>query len=462
MQFKPGLSLNILFIFFFPVLTFSQGYYNEENFGNRSILLSGNVTGSVDDLGLTYYNPARLAIIEEPVFSINAKAYQYSSLKLKNVFGKNSKLSDAAFEGIPSMIAGTYSVKKWPKHKFAYAFLSKKRAKLGFNLSREFDPVEGELGTKRLSGDFDFENSETDEWFGGSWAMKLRDNLSIGVSGFASVYNLKGLYDLRFAAEGEPFGVDVYNNQIKMGQNSYGLFWKVGLAWTFKSFDLGLNVDFPYLEVIGNGKFRYQNYLSGTDPENGDFQYYNFKDLNSSRRTPLGISLGVGLPLGNNTFHFKADWHAGVPEYNRLVIPTPEDTEEFIFKESLRSVVNFGLGAEIYLNDKLNVYASVSTDFSPIKASANIFDFINRERDSKFDSNFMHYGLGINVQLEKMKLILGGTYSNASGKFGDPVDIPLSVEDPGSSNDSSRISVNRYRFILGLEIPIFGYDLELK
>jgi hypothetical protein len=61
-----------------------------------------------------------------------------------------------------------------------------------------------------------------------------------------------------------------------------------------------------------------------------------------------------------------------------------------------------------------------------------------------------------------MKLILGGTYSNASGKFGDPVDIPLSVEDPGSSNDSSRISVNRYRFILGLEIPIFGYDLELK
>ena len=59
-----------IFIFFFCFIfsVNAQTNYKYENFGNRSILLNGNVTGSVDDLGATYYNPARLALVEDPVF----------------------------------------------------------------------------------------------------------------------------------------------------------------------------------------------------------------------------------------------------------------------------------------------------------------------------------------------------------------------------------------------------------
>ena len=63
---------------------FSQENYRIESFGNRSILLSGNITGSVEDLGLTYYNPARLALLKTPTFSINAKAYEFNLITLKN------------------------------------------------------------------------------------------------------------------------------------------------------------------------------------------------------------------------------------------------------------------------------------------------------------------------------------------------------------------------------------------
>lgn len=106
---KNRFALVILLILV-PAVLMAQGYYNQENFGNRSLLLSGTVTGSVDDLGLTYYNPARIALIEDPIFSINAKAYQFSTLSLNNVFGVDSKLSDSKFEGVPSLLAGTFKL----------------------------------------------------------------------------------------------------------------------------------------------------------------------------------------------------------------------------------------------------------------------------------------------------------------------------------------------------------------
>jgi len=450
-----------------PLLLRGQGYYNQENFGNRSILLSGNVTGSVDDLGLTYYNPARIALIENPVFSINAKAFQVKSAKIENVFGRNNKLSDSRFEGVPSLIAGTFKIEKWENHHFAYAFLSKQRTRLNLNFAKEFDEddIADDLeDINRFAGDFKLDNKETDEWFGISWGTKLRDNLSIGVSTFVSIYNYAAVYDLRFASKDETSGVNLYNNEINFGQSSYGVFLKLGLAWKLEKVDLGLNVDFPYLEVFNDGRFRYQQFLSGVDPEDEDFKYYDFENLETKRKEPLGISFGMGIPIKKHKLHFKADWHAGLAEYNRIIIPAVEDSgENFAFKEELRSVINFGLGAEFYLNEGLNLYGSISTDFSPIESSANIFDLVEGDdRDANFDADYMHYGLGLNIKLKKVKLVVGTTYSTGSGDFTEPIEFPNPDVEVPINDDLSRVTVTRWRFILGLEIPIFGYDLELK
>ncbi len=462
----------VIFLLFYTILfnhlgLVGQGYYNQENFGNRSILLSGNVTGSVDDLGLTYYNPARIALVEAPVFSINAQAYQISSAKVENAFGNDDKLSDSRFEGVPSLVAGTFEIEKWKNHHFAYAFLSKKRSRLNLNLSKELD-ADGVIGDieeiDRFVADFKLDNKETDEWFGISWGTKLRDNLSIGVSTFVSIYNYGVVYDLRFAAEDDVFGVDLFNNEIKIGQSSYGVFWKVGLAWKLEKLDLGLNVDLPYLEVLGDGSFRYQRFLSGVEPENEDFQYYDFEDLETTRKEPLGISIGLGLPIKKHKLHFKADWHAGLSEYDRIVIPAvEEDGVSFALKEELRSVINFGIGAEIYLNEGLNLYGSFSTDFSPIISSANIFDLVGDEdKEANFDADYMHYGFGFNIKLKKVKLVVGTTRSTASGNFSEPIRYPNPGVELPVNDDYSRIKVIRWRFIIGLEIPIFGYDLEVK
>ncbi len=458
-----------LFVFFIPCLIQSQGNYNNENFGNRSLLLGGNVTGSVNDLGLTYYNPARIALIENPVFSINAKAYQLSSIRLKNVFGRDDKLSDSQFEGVPSLVSGTYKIEKWEKHHFAYAFISRQRSSAGVNISRELDVEnlnDGTIDFDRLVGNLQLNSKERDEWFGGTWGMKISENFGIGISSFVSVYNFSTFYDLRLSSLDRSQNVDFFNNEINLSQNSYGMFWKLGLAWKLSKFDLGLNIDFPYLEIIKNGKFRYQRFLSGTLDGSDEFAYYNFKDIQSNRKEPLGISVGAGVPLGKNILHLKADWHGNLSAYNRLVIPDAEDGREgFSFEESLRSVINFGAGAEIYINDGMSLYASFSTDFSPVEASANIFDIIHdggKDADANFDADYFHYGFGLEIKLNKVELILGTTYSSASGDFAEPIDFPFEgIETPGSQ-DPSRIIVSRWRFIVGLEIPIFGYELEFK
>jgi hypothetical protein len=461
------------FLLLLPFLTRAQGYYNQENFGNKSLLLSGNVTGSVDDLGLTYYNPARIALIEEPVFSINAKAYQLSSLSLKNVFGSNNRVSDSKFEGVPSLLAGTFKIDKWEKHHFAYAFLSKLRNQLDIQVRRETTEggvVDEDEDLERLASALNLNNKETDEWFGMSWGMKIRDNLSVGASAFVSVYNFRGKYDFRLSTLDQVGDVNIYDNVFNFGQTSYGMFWKVGLAWKLKNLDLGLNIDLPYLEVIKSGKFNYSEYLSGFGEGDDIYEFIDFRSLDSKRKEPFAISFGAGIPWKKNTIHLKADWHGAISEYDRLVIPVIDDgtgePREFRFREELKSVINFGLGLEFFLNDKMNLFASFSTDFSPIETNATIFDLIgDSERDTNIDeADFMHYGLGLDFKFKRVNITVGTTYSSAKDLFETPVDFP----DPGKpdpppvNEDPSEIKLTRWRFIVGLEFPIFGYEVNFK
>lgn len=455
-------------LFFIVLESTGQGYYNQENFGNRSILLNGNVTGSVDDLGMTYYNPARLAIVPDPGFTINAKAYQLSSLNIKNVFGNDNSLSDSQFRGVPSLLAGTFNIKKWEKHHFAYAFLSRYRDNLNINTTRELsadelpDIIEG---VDRFVSSLRLNNSRRDEWFGASWGTKIKDNLSIGVSAFISVFNVNSRYDLRYATLEDEGNTNFYNNVVSFGQSSYGMFWKLGLAWELEKFDFGLNVDFPYLSVVNNGNFVSQEFLAGLGEGRDIFEYAKYEDLKAQRKEPLGISLGAGIPLGRSRLHAKVDWHAGVGEYERLSIPQEDDMEEegFTFTEELKSVINFGLGAEIYLNEKLNFYASFGTDFSPIVTNANIFDLVGTEpEDTNITADYFHYAFGLDFKFKRSHLTLGTTYSTASSVFKRPVEFPDPDAQFPVNDDPAEIIFNRWRFIVGLEFPLFGYNVDFK
>ncbi|MEP1799492.1 MAG: hypothetical protein ABJJ25_17355, partial [Eudoraea sp.] len=82
---KKNLQFLLLIYFLFLVIEgkTQEGNYKFENYGNQTVLLNGNVTGSANDLGLTFYNPARLALLDKPSFVIAGKAYEWSKYSFK-------------------------------------------------------------------------------------------------------------------------------------------------------------------------------------------------------------------------------------------------------------------------------------------------------------------------------------------------------------------------------------------
>jgi len=169
-----------------------SGNHWTEQFGNRSMLLSGAVIGSVSDLGLVFYNPARLALVEKPAFVVTAKGYQWDRFKLENGLGEGLDLKDTNFGGAPTLAAGAFSLPFLEGHKFAYAFLTRRRddTDVFLRTERYGDVLQGFPGEEFFSGTVDILTTMKEDWMGLSWAHTLGGGRwSVGLSSF--YYNLK-------------------------------------------------------------------------------------------------------------------------------------------------------------------------------------------------------------------------------------------------------------------------------
>ena len=435
-----------------------QGNYKFNNFGNRSILLSGNVTGSVTDIGLTFYNPSRLTEVENTGFAFNARAYQLSSVKISNIFVDESNISSTNFSGVPSMAGGTF---KLFGTRFAYSFISKNRIdnNLGYSsdiLTDKILEIYPEAEAYRVSTNLRSKIKE--DWFGLTWAKAINDDLSLGISLFGSTYDYNGGSNIDHTIQATDNNVAFYQNTIGFSQKSYGLFVKVGANYNFTNFDLGLNVNLPYLEVDSDGRFNYNKVISGTGEDLDQFYTYGYTNLAASRREPLGVSLGAGIPIGKGKLHLNIDYINGLSGYNRLVIPSidigEDDLTPVVFSEERRDVFNFGAGIEIYINDRFKSFASFTTDNNAFVKSANIFDLSSDDsREVNIGEDFIHYSIGLDLKLNFASVIFGVTYTNSNTEFINPLDLLPTGIDP-NDNSIATIDYSRWQFVVGLEIPV--------
>ena len=106
----------------------------------------------------------------------------FNQITLKNTVEVKDKLSSSRFNGVPSMIAGTFKIKSLKDHYFAYSVITKVRSNISLNYLT--DLVSGDiLGS--IEGDEDFvakvnlNDALKDEWFGLTWSKALSEKLKL-------------------------------------------------------------------------------------------------------------------------------------------------------------------------------------------------------------------------------------------------------------------------------------------
>lgn len=435
-----------------------QGNYKFNNFGNKSILLSGNVTGSVEDLGVVYYNPSRLTLIENTGFAFNAKAFQINSTKLSNIAGEESKVSNTDFDGIPAMAGGTFNLFN---ERFAYSFISKSRINLDLKYSTttpqrkiidNFPDLEAYKANVNLLTKID------DDWIGLTWARKINEKLSVGASIFGSIYQYEGQAHLNYTLQSVDNSVASFQYNTGFSQDSYGLFVKIGGNYQLEKVDLGININLPYIEVFKKASFEYNTVIAGISDEYDQFYDYYLTQLNSKRKEPFGVSLGAGVPIGKSKLHFNIDYISGISEYSRIGIPDidigNDQPKSVLFNETRKNVFNYGAGAELFMNENFTAYLGISSDFTAYGSNANIFDLSSREpKEINFGEDFFHFSGGVNWDLNWASFVLGTTYTSGSSTFENPLFVPNNGTDV-IETETSRIDYNRWQFVIGVEVPL--------
>jgi len=450
---------NLLLLFFCVALPgyAQQGNYKFNNFGNRSILLAGNVTGSVSDLGLTYYNPSFLADSKNMGFSLNAKAYQLVTLKLDNVLDENTQVSNTSFNGASTMAGGIFNLFGT---RFAYSYLTRSNDNTDIKYDRNYldeDILSLFPNAEKHNAKLGLNSKLKDDWAGLAWAYKLTEQLGVGISAFTSIYDYRGKSTIDHTVKSADNEVAFLQNIISFKQRSYGLFIKVGANYHFPEFDLGVNINLPYIEVYQNGKFNYLEVVAGVDPQYDKFVDNELDDIKAKRKEPLGISVGAGIPVKKNKLHINVDYVTGLSKYHRLLVPDIDTGNETVtpvnFDEERKAVVNFGIGLEVYLSKQLKGYGGFSTDFSAFKNSANIIDLAAEEnKQITIGEDFYHLSLGTDWKLNWASIILGFTYTRSSASFASP--YRLNAEGFEIANDlDARVRYSRWQCVVGLEIP---------
>ncbi|MCO6357958.1 hypothetical protein [Roseivirga pacifica] len=465
-------------VFCLKSLSAQDGHYWSEQYGNRSLLLAGAVVGSVEDLGAAFYNPSRLALIDNPSFLLSAKVYEFQSLKIEDALGSGDIIKNDEFSSSPALAAGSFRLPFAEGHHFSYAFLTRYQSDINIFYRTEItrDIFDEYPGQELLIGTLDWTKRLREEWFGGAWSYSPKKNFGIGVSLFYAQRKQSNSLNVRMNALSQSNeGADYYND-VNMSYAAKGLITKIGASWVKGRTSYGITITPPRLRLGGKGSFRYEEFMNGVD-NSGDFVDDDVfisnsqSDLDAAYNSSLSIAVGAGVKLGQREqhgVHFSAEWFSKLGAY-QIMDPAPFVGQSTgleinaVLYDELKSVVNFGIGGELYFSEHFNTYVGFSTDFLAQYDNEST-SILNEEvyNGSFLRSNLFHFSFGGVLDTSIADITFGLLYTGSSEELSRPINIP---DNPGetffNSDETFMVDYTRVRFVFGFTFP-FAEDVEQK
>lgn len=460
------LSLLSVLVLLFLSSHGQNGHHWTQQFGASSMFLGGSVIGGVNDLGAVYYNPGRLSQIDEQIVVYTGNVYEINTFKVKDLVGKKG-YSSSEFRGVPNLTAGTFRVPFLKKHTFAWAVLIKNNSdiKIGIkdNLYGEIFPLSP--GNDYFNASLNVLTNLKNTWSCLSWSYPLSERLSVGVTSvYSHITSERGVI-LDMAALDETSNQAAsynYNNSYKFSYD--GLLWKAGVSYRYTRGTIGLTVLTPILKIGGKGEYNYENYASGLNhfSDKPDiFGYSDQTDLKVRYSSPLAIGVGISHRIKKNTVHAGAEWYSQVAGYNIMdpadfVIQSTGEVMTSNLADEQRSIINFGIGVELYLSEKLRSFASFYTDYNSLRKEVDSSTALL----TAIHSDYFHVGGGFLLSLKDFSLSLGLTHSGTNSKLSRPLNFP-SVEPVESSENNTSVDWDRWRVMFSLSIPLLK-DFQRK
>jgi hypothetical protein len=453
-------------LFFAANLHSQDSHYWTQQYGTRSMLLSGSVIGGVEDLGAVYYNPARLSVITGTAFLLSANVYELSTVKIDDIFGNSKNSSTTTFRGVPTLAAGSFKIKWLPKHFFAYALLTRQNS--DFNLAYQNEVHQDALptvpGDEYFSGAINIQSSGSQQWTSVSWAYPINKKFSVGVTTNFSINKQSKGNTIGLQALSENNEVAMYRYIRNYNYSQNGFLWKIGASADLRNWLLGLTITTPLVSIGGNGSYRFEEYYSpipGSTTVPPTYSTTNQTGLALKYKSPLSIGFGVSRNIGKNKIHFSTEWFNSVSKYNMMSAAVTlsqsnsSDTLRFNLTDNEKSVLNAGIGAEFFINKKISGFASFSTDFSSI--GDNLTRFVERKpeaSDGTWSSDFYHIGGGFVLNLNGADITLGVTHTGADLTLPRPINFPDNSQQPiFNPNDIANARWDRWRFVFSFSFP---------
>ncbi len=437
------------------------------------MLLSGSVIGGVSDLGLVYYNPARLSQVANPAFLISADVYELNRIQINDAFGRDADAKQQDFGGVPSMAAGTFSIPFLKKHHFGWAILIRHNYTLSPGYKKEvYDNVIDYFpGNEYFGADVHMNIKIKEEWTGVTWSYPVNERISIGASGYYTHSDIGKGSKIDLQAMSDDKQVAVYRFAKDYSGSVDGLLFKAGISWQQEKFIAGLTLTTPVLVLRSGSGYRHELYFSSIADyiENDEVYLSNSqKDLPTKYRTPLSLGGGITYHIGKSNVHFSTEWFSRVNRYslfsaNEYYSQSHGDTLNFKLMNELRSILNAGIGIEYFLSEKISAHGSFSTDFSALAESNYSFFEQNAESTAGgFRSDYYHLGGGFVLTLKGAEITLGCTYTGAGLQIPRIFDFPEEGDDEiFEADEYTTLQWQRWRFVFSFSMPCLK-DVEAR
>ncbi len=445
-----------------PFIIAQDGHHWTQQFGESSMFLGSSVIGGVSDLGAVYYNPGRITQLEGQVFVFSGNAYEINTLKINDLLG-DSGYSTQKFKGVPTITAGTFNLKFMKKSSFAWAVLVMNDTDLDINLKSEshddvFPDIEGE---EYFSSSLNTINKLRNTWSCLTWSYPVNKRLGVGITAVYSHISKNKNSSIDMAALAENTGsTAVYNYQKGYDFTFDGLLCKLGMAYKYNNGIIGLTVLTPVVKILGSGSYSTKIYTAGLSEFKNQSDVYGYNeqsDIDAFYRSPWAIGFGMSYKYKRNTFHFGLEWYSRVGSYTVL---NPEDYEiqssgeqkSYIVVDEQNSILNYGLGFEVYFSEKVQSYFSFGTDYCSLKKKEGGSDVAVL---SLLNDDYFNIGGGVKLNFKATSISLGLAHTGAKSSIYRPLEIPSDLFNDDDITDNTSLKWNRWRVMFSMSVPLW-------